>query len=345
MRLVHVDARPSRFITLIRRFRPTAALLSAGLMLAGCGVLGGASGAEVSGGGQTLTVAAVPGVDDAPLYVARKEGLFQQHGLKVTIRNYQTVKQEIAALNQGQADIAAGDYANFFYAASHGKLQDLRLIADGYDAAPSVVEVLTRAGSPISSPQQLAGKTIATPEPQAIPLSSTTPYSLEMMATEAVLRNDGISASSITWVPMPEQQMVGALKNRKVDAILVTEPYILQAQTQLGAVPVLDSCSGVTAALPLLGYFGLDAYTGKHTQAVQAFKAAMARAQTAAALRGPVQTTLVSSMDMTKQDAALLTLGDYPTFLNTSQVQRVADLMYDAGMINSPLAVRALLTK
>ena len=300
---------------------------------------------EASAGDQSLTVAAVPGVDDAPLYVASREGLFDQHGLNVTIRDYQTVKQEIAALSQGQADIAAGDYADFFYAHSHGKVQELRLIADGYDAAPSVVEVLTRSGSPISSPQQLAGKTVAAPEAQVIPQSATTPYSLEMMATEAVLRNDGISASSINWVPMPEQQMAGALKSRRVDAILVTEPYILQAQTQLGAVPVVDSCSGVTAALPLLGYFGLDAFTGKHTQAVQAFQAAMARAQTAAALRGPVQTTLVSSMDMSKQDAALVTLGDYPTFLSTSQVQRVADLMYDAGMIDSPLAVRTLLTK
>ena len=265
----------------------------------------------------------------------------------MTIRDYQTVQQEIAALSDGQADIAAGDYADFFYAQSHGKVRGLRLIADGYDAAPSVVEVLTRSGSSITSPQQLAGKTVAAPAAQVIPQSGTTPYSQEMMATEAVLRNDGVSASSINWVPMPEQQMAGALKSGRVDAILATEPYILQAETQLGAVPVVDSCSGVTAALPLLGYFGVDAFTSGHAQAVRAFRAALVQAQTAAALRAPVQATLVSSMDihMSKQDAALVTLGNYPTFLSTVQVQRVADLMYDAGMIASPLQVRTLLAK
>jgi hypothetical protein len=41
----------------------------------------------------------------------------------------------------------------------------------------------------------------------------------------------------------------------------------------------------------------------------------------------------------------LLTIGDYPTFLSTSQVQRVADLMYESGMINSPLSVQALVSR
>lgn len=344
MRLVHVGARTSRRVSLIRRFRPVPALLSAGLLMTGCGVLGGTSSSPSRPGSLAITVAAVPGVGDAPLYVARKAGLFRQHGLNVTIRDYASVKQEIQALSQGRANIAAGDYADFFYTESHARLP-LRLIADGYDAAPNVMEVMTQSGSTITSPQDLVGKIIATPAAQAIPVTSTIPYSIEMMATQAVLGSDGVSASSITWDPMPEQDMVGALQSGKVDAILVTEPYILDAETKLGAVAVLDSCSGVTAALPLLGYFGLNAFTSAHPQAVQEFRSTLLQAQSDAALRAPVQATLVSSMGMSSQNAALLTLGDYPTFLSTNQVQRVADLMYDAGMISSPLAVQTLVSK
>lgn len=350
MRLVDFGAPTSLSVSPIRRFRPVIVLLSAGLMLAGCGVAGGtSSNSGASGGNQTLTVAAVPGVDVAPLYVARKEGIFRQHGLNVTVVHYRSVASEIQALTHHRVDVAAGDYANFFYAESQAKLPHhaplLRLIADGYDAAPGVVQVMTKPGSNISSPAQLEGKTIATPAPQAIPQSRTVPYSIEMMATEAVLQSEGLSASGVTWDPMPQQNMVAALRSGQVDAILVTEPYILQAETSLGAVPVLDSCSGVTSALPLLGYFSLNTYADGHSPAVQAFKAALRQAQTASAMRAPVETSLVSSGDISRQDAALLTIGDYPTFLSTSQVQRVADLMYESGMINSPLSVQALVSR
>ena len=44
-------------------------------------------------------MAAVPGVGDAPLYVAAsKGGLFSKAGLKVTIEPYQSVSEELKAL-------------------------------------------------------------------------------------------------------------------------------------------------------------------------------------------------------------------------------------------------------
>src|SRR6266581_530955 len=332
MRLVKGGARASRCVSMSRRFRLPLAFLSTGLLMAGCGVLGGSSGSSSSSGNRTITVAAVPGVDDAPLYLARRDGLFRQHGLAVTIRNYPSVKQEIQALGSGRADIAAGDYADFFYTASHSPLK-LRLIADGYDAAPNVMEVLTLPTSGIRNPQDLENKNVATPLPQAIKKTSNLPYSMEMLATQAVLRTDGVSSTSIHWSAMPEQKMINALQTGQVQAIVATQPYILQAEKNLGAVAVLDSCSGVTAGLPLLGYFSTDAFATGHSQAVRAFRSALLQAQSSATMRGPVQTLLTSSKVMNEQDAALLTLGQYPTFLSLGQVQRVADLMYVSGLI------------
>ena len=45
---------------------------------------------------------------------------------------------------------------------------------------------------------------------------------------------------------------------------------------------------------------------------------------------------------MSARNAALVTLGTYPTSLNVGQVQRVATLMYDSGMIRNPISVRTL---
>ena len=45
---------------------------------------------------------------------------------------------------------------------------------------------------------------------------------------------------------------------------------------------------------------------------------------------------------MTKQGAALATMGSFPTSLSVGQIQRVADLMYDSGVISNPLSVSKL---
>jgi NitT/TauT family transport system substrate-binding protein len=341
MRLVQGGARAPRSLSMSRLTCLAVAFLSAGLLMAGCGLLGRTSTGLSGSGNLTITVAAVPGVDDAPLYVARKDGLFRQHGLNVTISNYTSLQQEIQAVRSGHADIAAGDYADFFYQISHDHLA-LRLIADGYDAAPNVVEVLTLPNSGIKSPQDLVNKRVATPAAQAIKKTSNLPYSIEMLATQAVLRTDSVGPTSIHWVGMAESDMINALKTGQVNAILTTEPYIFQAESKLGAIAVLDSCSGVTSGLPLLGYFSPVAFATGHSQAVRAFKSALAQAQAGATMRGPVRAMLTSSMHM--GNAALLTIGQYPTFLSVGQVQRVADLMYDSGMIATSLNVQGLVS-
>src|SRR5215470_12206696 len=204
---------------MLRLIRPAATGGAAVLLLAGCGALGGGGSNGISASGSpTITVAAVQSVGDAPLYLARQDGLFTQHGLTVTIKTYPSVSAEAEALANGQADIAAGDYTGFFAAASTtfavGKNKSgttLRVIGNGYNAANNVMEVLTLPGN----------KSIQT-----------------------VLRNDGVSVTTIHWRQAPPAQLVNTLKDHKDSAILVGEPYLFQAQKQLGAVSVLDSASG-----------------------------------------------------------------------------------------------------
>jgi len=45
---------------------------------------------------------------------------------------------------------------------------------------------------------------------------------------------------------------------------------------------------------------------------------------------------------MSSREAALVTIGQYPTFLSVGQVQRVADLMYGTGMITTTISVKKL---
>jgi NitT/TauT family transport system substrate-binding protein len=330
----------------LRQSRILFVLLSLALPVAGCHVPG-TSSPSLLPAGQNLTVAVVPGIETVPLMVAVKDGLFSQQGIGVTVHDFPTVADAYSALKTGKADVAAGDYTSFFYAIATGQAR-LRLITDGYDAAAGVMQVLTLPSSGISSPQDLAGKVVATPPAQVVPssnaFSSAFPYSIDTLATESVLQSDGVSPADITWRQVPENEMLTALKDHQVNAIVATEPLIIQAETQLGAEEVLDSCSGVTASLPLSGYFSTASFASQHGDALQAFRAALTTAQSDSGQRSNVESVL-SGEHMTALYADLVNIGQYPTFLNVGQVQRVADLMYDSGMISTPVSVQSLLLK
>ena len=322
----------------------SAGIAAAALIMVAAGCQAAGTGASSSGlTRSSITVAAQPGVDDAPLYMAVHNGLFAKAGLTVHIQTYSSAGQEISALASGSADIAIGNYADFFFAQDTGGHRGFLIVADAYDSAPSVMEVLTLAGSRITKPQQLEGKTIGTPEPQEIPFSTRLPYSEETLATQSVLTNDGMNVSNVGWKALPVDQLVSALQNHQVDAILATEPAIYQAETQLGASEVIDSCSGQTASLPLSGYFALGSFAHKYRSTVLAFRSALLQAQGQAAQAAQVQAVLASDEHMGTQTAALVTLGQYPTSVKASNIQRIASLMSSFNLLNPPLDVAQMI--
>jgi NitT/TauT family transport system substrate-binding protein len=327
---------------LLRRSLVPLAALSLALAAAGCHVPGTSSG-SVLPSGQTLTVAVVPGIDTVPLQVAVRQGLFKQQGVSVTVKDYASVSDAYNALVNGKVDVADGDYTSFFFGIAN-RGASLKLVADGYDASAGTMQVLALPSSGINSPGELAHKVVATPEAQIAPYSSIFPYSMDTLATETVLQTEGVNPADITWDEMPQNKMLAALKDHKVNAIVATDPLIIQAETQLGAQEVLDACSGVTANLPLSGYFSTASFASRNGAALQAFRAALTTAESDAGQRSNVQSVLRGE-DMSSLYADLVNIGQYPSFLNVGQVQRIADLMYDSGMIISPVSVQRLLVK
>jgi NitT/TauT family transport system substrate-binding protein len=334
------SARPSRIVY------AAIGVLAVAMAAAGCQAAGSGSNSAAAGT-STFTVAATPGVDDAPLYLAWKDGLFAKAGLHVRILSYPSVNKELQALASGSVDVVAGDYVDFFYAAATAKWSrlSLRVVADGYHAASGVMEVLTLPSSGITAPQDLENKTIGTTEPQLIPMQpkSDVPYSLETVATDSVLDNDGVPLNSVRWKPLPSGDLISALADHQVNAILIQEPYIYEAESELGAVEVLDSCSGATASLPLSGYFATGSFASKNPDAVQDFRSALQRAQADAALPGPVENVLAHDSGMSMETASLVTIGDYPTSLNAASLQRVAGLMFSFGVLVRTLNVASMI--
>lgn len=299
-----------------------------------------ASGTSASGSGQ-ITVAASPGAADAPLYLAASQGMFSKAGLKVTIESSTSDASNLRALTKGNVDVAAADYADFFYVQSNIQ-PNLMIVADGYDAAPNVMGVLALPGSHLSTPQSLVGKTIGTAQPQEFPYQPASPYNLDTLATQSVLLNDGIEPTEVHWRAMPEQNLVGALQDHKVNAILVSEPYMYQAESQLGATEVIDSLSGATANLALSGYFTSDSYARAHAATLRTFRSVLLRAQAEAATGKGVRTELAKAPKMNTLTADMVTLGVYPTALDVSGVQQTVNLMAEYSMLSEPVDVASI---
>jgi NitT/TauT family transport system substrate-binding protein len=311
------------------RARILLAAASGLALLAAAGCAGtAAAGGSVS---STITIAAVPGVENAPIYLAKKEGLFAAAGLKnVVIKSYSSQAAELSALKGAQADIAASDYGSIFY--QQANFHDLRILGDGYDAGAGVLEILTWPGSSIKSPLDLAGQNIGLPADSVMPSlqASGNAISLDAAAATEVLTNYlGIDAQSVRWAPMPQAQEVAELEKHQLKAILVSEPYIYEAESQAGAVEVLDACSGSTANLPLAGYVAMSSWVKDNPAAVADFRQALATAQGDASMTGQVQQLLPSATGMTAQDADLITIGTYPTSTNVLSLDRVVRLLWN----------------
>jgi NitT/TauT family transport system substrate-binding protein len=321
------------------------------LAAAGCGGTSGA-GSTVS---TTVTIAAVPGVDDAALYLAQKDGYFAAEGLDhVQIKPYTTQAEVVNAVTTAQADIGASDYGNVFWTEASQPVTPkhpyLRILADGYDATAGVLEVLTLPSSKITSPLSLANTVVGVPGEGYISQLNHTPdpTSLDAAAATNVLSDYlGAGADSVTWKPMSQPAEITALRQHRVQAILVSEPYIYQAESQLGAVEVLDACSGSTAGLPLLGYVAMNAWVRQNPAAVADFQAALAKAQAEAGVTGKVQGVLPGATGISTQEADMITIGSYPTSTSVASLQAVVRLMANQGMINAtdPPAVGPMVVK
>jgi NitT/TauT family transport system substrate-binding protein len=299
------------------------------LLAAGCSSSGSPGGA-VSG---TVVIAAVPGVSDAAIYLAQKDGLFAAEGLDhVSIERELNQSQVMNALRSGNADIAASDYGEIFSTqAQSTQNHDLRLLADGYDAATGSLEILTWPKSKVQNPIELVnpadnpGLKVGVPDDDWL---SGPKSSLYVAAATQVLQSEvGNAADSVAWEPMSQASEVSELQKHQLQAILVSEPYVFRAESTLGAVEVLDACSGETAGLPLLGYVALNSWVNQNSGAVADFQAALAKAQAEASLAGKVQRILPGVAQMSVQDADLITVGAYPTSTSVQGLQAVVRLL------------------
>lgn len=319
---------------------------AAALVCAACGsgVAAGQAATGQSGGrpgGQAaaatrVSVAVVPITDAAPFFLALRHGYFARQGLTV---HYTITPQSTAAtadMLHGSVDvIAAANYVSFFAAQAHGSFR-IKVLAANSQCGTDTQAVLTLPHSGIRTPAGLAGRTIAV---------NITP-NIQTLTISRVLAADGVSTAGVRYVAIPFADMAAALQAGRVNAISEVEPFLTSAEASLGAQVVLPQCTGPTAGIPLGGYLTTAAWVAAHPAVARAFQRAIEQGQALAASdRAAVEQILPSYMHISKNIASLVNLNVFPTSLSTVQIQRVANLMQEGGMLPRSLNVAPLLLR
>jgi NitT/TauT family transport system substrate-binding protein len=285
----------------------------------------------------SITVGALPVVDDVSAYIAADDGIFKKDGLNVTIKQVVQSTLAIPEMQKGTIDIiGGGNYVTFIKAsATEPANPPYRILSEAATCASGSFDVLTLPSSGIQTPADLEHKTIA------VNLTNN----IQTLMIDSVLKSEDVNPALVRFVVIPFPKMVAALKTHRVDAISAVEPFITTAEQEVGAQPILDQCSGPDSNLPLSGYFSTSAWAQQHPEAVHRFQQAMTQAQGIADTdRAQVEKTLLKYVaGLTPVQAATITLEQFPIALDGVQLNRVSDLMQEAGLIRSSVQASSLI--
>jgi NitT/TauT family transport system substrate-binding protein len=310
-----------------------AAVTTVVLAIAGCG------GPASSGSGHSgpeksaITVGLLPVADAAQLKLAIDRGFFQAGGLTVKIQMLQGGAEAPPKLSSGALDVSFGAYVPFFMAKAAGF--PLHIVADAFESAPGTHTILVARDSPIHTVKDLAGKKVGV----------NVKHNLSSLMVQATLQPQGVKLDDDkNFVAIPLPNMQAALTNHSVDAVQAVEPFGTQMQKAIGARVITDLSQGPTANFPIAGYASTEGWAKKNPRTLAAFQRAIIKAQGLLADRQVLAQTLPTYTQIDANTAATLHLGLYPTSINTTRLQRVADVMQEYGYSKQPIDVKSLVS-
>jgi NitT/TauT family transport system substrate-binding protein len=329
------------------------------VLAAGCG-----SGSPETGGVPVLTravgleqtvlnVAVVPAIGAAGFFIALHDGLFAREGLTVRYIPATSSQAVIAGQIKGQYEITGGNYVSYIQAQAQGEARSaggLELAAEGSLMQPGDHLILTRPGSRIQTLSDLQGHYVAL----------NAPGNVDSLMLASALVSAGASVKNVHFtVGVPFPAMAAALqagqytdptthKTMPVDAVAAASPYSAEIQDEDGAATVADLDDGATAGFPIVGYAVTRSWARTYPKSLGAFLAALRAGQdiadsSRAAVETAFETLPVGQGHIDNLTAAVMALNSYPLAIDELRLQRVADVMYEFGLLSKPFRIQTML--
>jgi NitT/TauT family transport system substrate-binding protein len=318
-----------------RRARAAAAL-GVAAVLCSCGSSGDASsGRGLSSASPTsVQVAETAGIPSSFLGYGKSQGFFSKRGLDLKIDTSVGGAAVVPAITSGNIQFGGSNITSVLLASSKGL--PLAVVAGGTYATQTPKEdfsaVLVGPNSPITSPSDLAGKTIAV----------NTLRSIGDITIKASLEKQGVDVTDIKFLETGFPEMLPLLAKGDVDAVWEIEPFVTIGRTQ-GFRPVLWPYVAAQPGLMVGSYITSKDYLADHADVVRAFRAGVAEtaksiASDPAAFRAAIPSLAKTSPEVAKK----LVLPQWNGAVDVDSLTWMAGEMKKYGLVDKGVDVNAV---
>ncbi|TGE33273.1 MetQ/NlpA family ABC transporter substrate-binding protein [Desulfosporosinus sp. Sb-LF] len=204
-------------------------VLSLAIFVSGCATTKAPEGNEPKSVGKTVRIGVLPIEDNLPFYVAEKDGLYANEGVKVELISFASALERDTALQAGQID---GEVADMLAVALLKKLgTDVKIASIGLGATPQEgrFAILSSPKSKINDPQGLKGATLG------ISQNSIIDY-----VSEKMLLDKGVPLTDVKKMSIPKMPVrVDMLLSDQINVACLPDPLASLAQAK-GAHLIVD---------------------------------------------------------------------------------------------------------
>ena len=280
-----------------------------------------------------VTVGVIPILATAPIWLGAAKGFFTDEGIDLDIQSGGGGAAVVPGVVAGDYDFAFGNFVSVMLAREKGL--DLTFVANGNsaDGTPAAGAVIVPTDSPIKSPKDLVGKTVAVNNLQNI----------NDVTIRTVVDEDGGDSSKIKFVEIAAPDNEAALANRQVDAARIPSPFDIVAVANGNRIlfynyPAFDS------KLSIAGYFTKGDMVKNKPDVVKAFQKAMNKSIEYAQSHPDEVREIVTTY--TKLKAEVLDKAVLPVWLvefNRPSLEKLGSALVEYGVLKKTPDLDALL--
>lgn len=267
-----------------------------------------------------------PGIGSILLRFAVDRGFFAEQGLDMRLEPNPGGADTIPGVLAGEVEIAGTDVSAALLARSQGA--SLRMISAGTFAADEpqsdFAQVLVRPDGPIADPADLDGHRVAV---NALP-------NIAEVTIRGALEGAGADHTALDFVEIGYPDMIRALRDGRVEAIHLTEPF-LSLGLREGLRPIVSPYAQTQPGMTVGSYVSSDEFIEQHPEVVERFAAGVSAASDyLAANPDEFRAILIDLPGIDPATAASVSVPRWGGAVNASSVALIGDLMLSFGQLD-----------
>jgi len=314
-------------------FRTSTVALAAGALALSVSACGSGDGDEKTADGLVkLTVAVSPGAaTSAPMYLAKENGVFEDHGLDIEFSVLQDGSVAIPQTMNGQTEFSMASFAPAVQAVEKGLPVKVIGVANVIPTDPETKYqgIVVRDGIDDLS----EARTFAAASTQVDPVQA---YAVNQLGGDYL---------SMKLVAVPFPAIGDSVRDGNADAALLSEPF-LTATVEAGGAKLLsyvgpdESLPGTPGAV----FIGSDQYMSEHADVTADFMAATQEAYSYAQEHLDEVAAFVPETGLSDQAPPVVALGEYQQGpLQAEKVDEMLALFEEYGVLDGSVTADDLI--